>query len=768
MKQLIFYIVMGIMPFLGFTREPDFFLSKYEGGNIPKEQSSFLSTTLRDDQLFLTIPESLLDTPMMFVRYDHVPTPKYLQVVWDLHGDDIILKIPRIESTAGILLPVRERLAQKDNIIGIYPVEQTGETVDGYTINATELLLSQAIEWNPRYTETPVPQISLVLGARNWDNEVVIKVRKGLVMGKSRIAVPMFYGFAALPIPMKSRRFDYRMGFFDDAIDQIHFDLINKKANITRWRLEKKFKDREVSVPVEPITFWISPDVPKPWRLYIKAGIEEWLPAFESAGFKDALVVKELDSLDPWQAHRIHFNMVHWSQKKYLRGSEEENYGGTVGQVIDIRTGEILRGDIFMGASARTVMEKYFVRAAPLDQRAQRFPFPETLTGQLFQVIAAHEAGHAFGLIDGNFGEFTYPWDKMTDSIWLRKMGHTPSIMNYTRSSNIPQPEDSIPPSLLLQKVGPTDHYNIQWAYTEFPKETTKKAEAEALEQMIRWQDSVPWYRFNFGRLEVSGPAASNEVVETNNPVQSTRLALKNLERVIGMLPDACHDQNDNARLERLYERTGLLWLDHMKHVLALVGGYDIHYKSISQPGPMYNPLDRDMQEEALDFLLSHAFDPPKWLVKPSFHTRTRFSTFSDKILEHQRILLFELLSANRLKRLEYMESFLGYENLVVTFLSKLQSGLFQELRSKTFPIDARRQELQQLYIGRVIGILEKEGPGLDAQEQFFIHSDYAKGLLMQQLIELKKEIKNTLKRNKKGPNRGHWQLCLRKINAME
>ena len=761
-------MLIGIMPFLGFTGNPKFHLPEHYEENVSKKNSSFLTTSVRDEQLFLTIPDSLLETPMLFVRYDHVPTPKYLQVVWELHGDNIILKIPRIESTADILLPVRERLAQKDNIIGVYPVENMGEAVDRYTINVTELLLSQAIEWNPGYTETPVPQISLVLGARDWDNEVVIKVRKGLVMGKSRVAVPIFYGFAALPSPMKSRRFDYRMGFFDDAIDRIHFDLINKKANITRWRLEKKFKDREVSVPKEPITFWISPDVPKPWRPYIKAGIEEWLPAFESAGFKNALVVNELDSLDPWQAHRIHFNMVHWSQKKYLRGSEEENYGGTIGHVIDIRTGEILRGDIFMGASARTVMEKYFVRAAPLDQRAQRFPFPKTLTGQLFQVIAAHEAGHALGLVDGNFGEFTYPWDKMNDSIWLRKMGHTPSIMNYSRSSNIPQPEDSIPPSLLLQKVGPTDHYNIQWAYTEFPKGTTKKAEAEALEQMIRWQDSVPWYRFNFGRFEVIGPAASNEVVETNNPVRSTRLALKNLERVMGMLPAACRDQNDNARLERLYERMGLLWLDHMKHVLSLVGGYDIHYKSINQPGPMYDPLDREMQEEALDFLLSQAFDPPKWLIEPSFHTRTRFSTFSDKILEHQRVLLFELLSAKRLKRLEYMESFWGYENLVVTFLSQLRSGLFQELRSNTFPVNARRQELQQLYIGRVIGILQKDGPGIDAQEQFFIHSDYAKGLLMHQLMELKKEIKSTLKRNGKGPNKGHWQLCLRKINAME
>lgn len=767
MKQLLFFM-LGFIPFLGFAREPNLHLSGNYVGNVPRERSSFLTTTVRDDQLFLTIPDNLLDTPMLFVRYDHVIQPKYLQVIWSLHGDNILLRIPRIESTSGILLPVRKRLAQKDNIIGIYPVEHRGETVNGYTINATELLLSQVIEWTPEYTETPVPQISLVLGARNWDNEVVIKVRKGLIMGKSKISVPVFYGFAALPSPMKSRRFDYRMGFFDDAMAQIHFDLINKKANIARWRLEKKYPDQKVSVPLKPITYWIAPEVPKKWRPYIKAGIEEWLPAFESAGFQDALVVKELDSLDPWEAHRIHSNIVHWSQYKYLRGSEEEDYGGTVAHVIDIRTGEILRADIFIGASERTLMEKYFVRAAPLDKRARQFPFSEELTGRLFQKIAAHEAGHAFGLVDGNYGEFTYPWDKMNDSTWLRKMGHTPSIMNYSRSSNIPQPEDSIPPSLLLQKVGPTDRYNIQWAYTEFPKGTTKKVEAEALEQMIRWQDSVPWYRFNSKRFEVIGPGASNEVVETNNPVQSTRMALKNLERVMGMLPAVCRDQNDNARLERLYDRTLELWLNHMKHVLTLIGGYDIHYKSINQPGPMYDPVDRGMQEEALDFLLSHAFDPPKWLIEPSFQKKIRFSTFRDKTLEYQQILVLELISPLRLKRLEYMESVAGFENLILEYLTQVQSGLFKELESDALPMDGRRRAIQLCYIEAVVRILEKEGASMDPQEQVFIHSEYTKGLLMLQLMDLKKHLERTLKRKRNESNWGHWQLCLRKINAMK
>src|SRR5690606_32275833 len=109
------------------------------------------------------------------------------------------------------------------------------------------------------------------------------------------------------------------------------------------------------------------------------------------------------------------------------------------------------------------------VRCAPLDVAAQTYPISNQRLGELMQNLTAHEAGHAFGILDGNYGEFTYPFDKMRSKEWLNKMGFTPSVLNYARFNNLVQPEDNIPPHLLIQKVGPTDIYNIQYGYTEFP-----------------------------------------------------------------------------------------------------------------------------------------------------------------------------------------------------------------------------------------------------------------------------------------------------------
>lgn len=769
MKPLKLFHCLLMFPILLFARLPDHTHS-WEGTVGPHSGTdAFLSAHMVDDQLYLTIPEAVLDRPMLLVRYDPGAQRHFLQIVWSLEGDKMLLKVPRIQSSAGTLLPIGPQLALKDNVLGIFPLEHGVRASGSLVVNITQLVLHRTIAWKTGFTENLVPDISLLLGAKNFGDEVIIKTRRGIVMGKSSIAVPIFFGFCALPEPMKGRSYDYRMGYYDEAKSNFHFWLKNRPANITRWRLEKKFPDQKVSVPVRPLTFLISPGVPKKWRPYVKAGIEDWSPAFEGAGFKDALRVVELDSLDEWTAHSIHSNIIYWSEKKYLRGSEEEEYGGTVAEVIDLRSGEILRGDIYLGASVQNEEEMYFVRAAPLDPRTQQFPFPDTLIGAFFRGTTAHETGHVFGLMDSNYGEYTYPWNKMRDSLWLRKMGHTPSIMNYTRASNIPQPEDSISPSLLLQKVGPTDRYNILWAYKEFAPGTTPERERDALEKIIRWQDSIPWYRFNSTRMEVIGPGASDEVVETNDPIKSTQLALKNLERVIGLLPKVVQDQNDNGRLERLYRKTMDLWYHHMVHVSTLIGGYDIQYKSINQPGNAYTPIPWEEQMAALQFLITHAFDPPNWLTQPDFWKRTRFSTFPDPCSGYEKRLILDLVSAPRMKRLEALEQVSGNHGLVQKYLGQLQNGLFKELRGGYGEEDSRREDIQLAYIEFVMGSMAQKQPLISPMEEeaFFVQTNYTMGIMKQQLEFLKKSIGQEMKRKKDRVNMGHWQRCLDKLNGL-
>ncbi|SNZ02109.1 zinc-dependent metalloprotease, partial [Flagellimonas pacifica] len=687
----------------------------------------------------------------------------------------ILLKPQSIRSTAGIILPVAKGLTLMDNVLATFPIKKNHGRAGGYCVNITSLVMKQDIQWPQQLGVsfgTPIPEISVLVDSKNLENEVIVKTRRGMVKHRSKVSVPVYYGFCALPEPMKARRYDYRMGFinehFLDIDHGIHEDgTHNSIANISRWRLEKKYKDRSVSVPVRPITFILSPEIPKKWRSYVKAGILEWLPAFEAAGFKDAITVKEADSLSDWQLYGIGNNIVHWGEERYFRDRDQKEYGGTIARVIDYRTGELLKSDIFLNASRQTLEERYFTRASPLDKRAQSFPFPDGLTGRLFQCLAAHETGHTLGLKDGNFGEFSYPVKKMKDKDWLGTMGYTPSIMNYTRTNNVTQPEDGVPPSMLLQRVGPADIHSISWGYREFQQGISSNAESAALEAIIRSQDSISWLRYIDTQFEVMGPGRTNEVVETNDPVKSTALALKNLERVVGLIPGACVGQKDNAQLVRLYNKSVELWYHHMLHVVSVIGGYHIHYKSPDQPGEMFVPIPWEAQQQALDYLLINAFDPPEWLTAPKFDARIRYSTFPDKVAEYEHWLILELVQAHRLKRLEQMENIFGNHGLVQSYLEQLQSGLFKELNKDMDREDRRRQEIQMIYIEGLVGALETKRAGFDPGAQFIAYTDYSKGILMHQLMGLKKNIEKELKRNGNGTASGHWQLCLKKINTV-
>ncbi|WP_298535861.1 zinc-dependent metalloprotease [uncultured Algibacter sp.] len=764
MKNIFLICFLSILN-IGFLNSSSIYKNKRAIPNEASKGEGFLTSFTKGDQLYLSIPKSHLDKPMMFSRHDSGNQYEFMQVVWSLFKDKILLKASHIASTSGAIIPFNKNNFLCENILAVFPREKTQSNSKLICINITQFLLHQNIPWTPEFNENLVPQLSYLIDTKNLSNEVIISTQRGLVKNQSRISIPVYYSFYELPVPMKSRRFDYRMGFYDAQESAISSQTKNSMANISRWRLEKRDNDKKTNRPIKPITFILSPKIPEKWREYVKYGIEEWLPAFKSAGFEDAIVVKEVDSMEDWQLHSLNYSIVRWGNN--LNTGYKETEGSTVSNVIDLRSGEILKSDIILGSSYEFLADQYFIRCAPLDKRAQRYPFPDDLMGELIQSLVAHEAGHTFGIMDNNYGEYSYPITKMNDRSWLEKMGHTPSIMTYARHNNIAQPEDNIPASLLIQKLGPTDHYYIKWGYMEFPNTFSNKEEELALEGFIKLQDSITWFRYNNDQFEIIGPAATNEVVENDSPMKSTRLALKNIERVIDLLPEVNRGQKDNARLERLYDKTLNLWHHQMRQVVSLIGGYDIYYKSVNELGNMYTPIALKRQEEALNYLISNAFSPPNWLTHPVFISKLSYSTYPDKMLEYQQALLFELLRPQRMKRFERMENLKGYENISRIFISNLQFGLFRELYENLDVVDPKRQEIQSTYIDKLIQIIEQKRVNMDTNKRFFDYTDYSKGMVLEQLRALEKQIFKRVAEDKASGSMGHWMLCLKKLNSI-
>ncbi|MCK0156350.1 zinc-dependent metalloprotease [Cellulophaga sp. F20128] len=769
MKSYI--IFLGILcQFTGWAHisSPKAYPSKILVAKSIKEQP-FLKAYLVGEKLLLEIPNTLLNTEMLFVRHNTGDIVVSKHIIWTRFQDRIFLEAVRVESLTGVKIPISNNTENTRSILATFPIIKEKSTEHTSIIEISNVLLTDQIQWYRTSPKSIIKDLSFVKKVKNLSNEVLIRTTWGVLKDQARITIPVDFSFFKLPEPMAPRLFDYRMGFRAESYASgLSHKTKNSIASIGRWRLEKKDSNKAVSEPIKPIVFILSPEIPKKWRPYIRAGILAWLPAFEAAGFKNAIVVEEPSKVNSIKAsfNSVNHSIVRWGNYRNVRGYESGG-GASINQVVDERSGEILKSDILMGSTLQFLMDKYFIQCAPMDKRAQQYPLPDEITGELLKSLAAHEVGHSFGLVDGHYGEYAYPFDKIRDKDWLQKMGHTPSIMTYARNNNLVQPEDSIPVALLFQKVGPTDRYSIKWGYTPFNGLDSIQEKA-FLEGVIREQDTVPWYRRSIAMGEIIGPGATNEVVENNDPISSATLALKNLEKVMELLPEVNKDKNDYEIIARLYDKILVQWQNQMRHVLSLIGGYDINYKAPGQEGRMYTPIGIEKQYQALDFFLTHAFNPPYWLSNPEWKKEISYSTYPDKLIELQIRLLSELVSPKRMKRLEHMEDTMLNKEISKNVVTQIQASLFKELKAKNVAVIRRRQEIQKFYLDRIVFGLEYKGEFSIGDTSRSTYTQNSKSIFRNKLTELKKEISKKMNKASNDITSGHLKLLLQELHNLE
>ena len=70
-------------------------------------------------------------------------------------------------------------------------------------------------------------------------------------------------------------------------------------------------------------------------------------------------------------------------------------------------------------------------------------------------------------------------------------------------------------------------------------------------------------------------------------------------------------------------------------------------------------------------------------------------------------------------------------------------------------------------YIDIAVSKLQKPRAGFNAIDTGFDYTDYEKGIVLQRLMDLKRDIEKGIKRNKEVDTLGHWQLCLEKMEIL-
>jgi hypothetical protein len=652
-------------------------------------------------------------------------------VKWERKGNRILLRNVSYEVVADPTLPVSRAVqaANNDTIIMAFNVEAIGKD-DSAVIDVTRLFTTEVTEFSARtslrargfdatrsfiektksfptnvevevsqtYTSPPDPTPA---GGGGGPQPAPNPFAQGMRAGTNATVV-MHYSMVKLPEkPMMPRLFDERVGYFsirkyDYGVDE---QRAPQRTYITRWRLEKKDPNAALSEPVKPIVYYVDPATPTKWVPWIKKGIEDWQPAFEAAGFKNAIIAKEAPSKteDPyWDPEDARYSVI-----RYLP-STIENASGP--HVADPRTGEILESDIQYYHNVMNLQRDwYFLQVGPLDARAKKLPLPDDLMGRLVEYVVAHEVGHTLGFQHNMKASATYPADKVRDPQWLKTMSHTPTLMDYSRFNYVAQPEDNIPPENLIPQIGPYDKWATMWGYKPIPGAKTADDEKKTLDEWAREQDSKPYLRFSTADSRGSDPGENTEAVGDGDAITSTGLGIKNLKRVADMLlPATSHPGEPYDDLEELYGRMLGQWATELNHVAAIVGGFNSQQKHAGQDGVRFVIVPKERQAAAVRFLNENAFATPSWALKPEILRRIEPSGATTRVNTAQERILNSLLNNARFDRLVEQEAIDGVAAYrPADFMSDLRRGIWSEIEpgAGAVRIDVYRRNLQNSYI---------------------------------------------------------------------
>ena len=622
-------------------KEEDKYTKFFKDKKVETARGKFVTLHKIDGSVYLELPTKYLGKELMMgAKVTSTTDPDYL-AVGSMNSAPIVFRFEKQDSVIVMKVPNsivyrRDASPELQKALELNYRDQSVEsfTPEVYKADSSAVVLkinSLVTESSPFFEIVPSQQgpfkitssrnsnLTFVRGLKSFDSNASVRVEMNFsvnasLMGVLTVAKDMpltaEVTYTILPVEASNaipRFADARVGYqttrkvsFPDYLDQSEPVYLAH-----RWQLvpkdKKAYAKGQLTEPEKKIVFYLDSAFPVSWQRPIREGVLRWNKAFEAAGFRNAIEVRDFPKNDK----QFDPDNLEYSCIRYVPNSQETIASSNW---TDPRTGEIFSGNLTIYNNVEALMHKQrFIGTAAVDPQVRSSRLPQALFEESLSQLVTQEMGSVLGLLHNYAASASYTTDQLRSAKFTKESGLAPSILDGVTYNYLAQPSDK-GVRLINDQLGVYDLFAIDWGYRYFDLKGDPAAEAKELLSRVDKRAREPYLRYAPEQRYAVDPTVRTEDLG-NDPIKTAELTMKNLAFIQPNLSKWITNDPDSRKKKSLYLAIVQGYYLQLKNAMSLVGGVVCQESRLSTSLPRYQVVPKAKQREAFQWLLRQAKD---------------------------------------------------------------------------------------------------------------------------------------------------------------
>lgn len=622
-------------------KEEDKYTKFFKDKKVETARGKFVTLHKIDGNVYLELPTKYLGKELMMgAKITSTTDPDYL-AVGSMNSAPIVFRFEKQDSVIVMKAPNsivyrRDASPELQKALELNYRDQSVEsfTPEVYKADSSAVVLkinSLVTESSPFFEIVPSQQgpfkitssrnssLTFVKGLKAFDTNASVRVEMNFsvnasLMGVLTVAKDMpltaEVTYTILPVEASNaipRFADARVGYqttrkvsFPDYLDQSEPVYLAH-----RWQLvpkdKKAYAKGQLTEPEKKIVFYLDSAFPASWQRPIREGVLRWNKAFEAAGFRNAIEVRDFPKNDK----QFDPDNLEYSCIRYIPNSQETV---AASHWTDPRTGEIFSGNLTIYNNVEALMHKQrFIGTAAVDPQVRSSRLPQALFEESLSQLVTQEMGSVLGLLHNYAASASYTTDQLRSAKFTKESGLAPSILDGVIYNYLAQPSDK-GVRLINDQLGVYDLFAIDWGYRYFDLKGDPAAEAKELLSRVDKRAREPYLRYAPEQRYAVDPTVRTEDLG-NDPIKTAELTMKNLAFIQSNLSKWITNDPDSRKKKSLYLAIVQGYYLQLKNAMSLVGGVVCQESRLSTSLPRYQVVPKAKQREAFQWLLRQAKD---------------------------------------------------------------------------------------------------------------------------------------------------------------